>query len=375
MSEKKDYYEILGVSKNATEKEIKQAFRQLAKKWHPDVNDSPEAEEKFKEIQEAYAVLSDSDKRAKYDQYGHAAFDQANGFGGFSSADFDFSDIFSSIFGSSFGGGGFNSTSGSRQTSRRRGADVKTTIHVSFEEAAKGVTKTIKGPVSSICNHCHGSGAESPSDIKNCSHCGGNGYIVRQQQSFFGMTQVTQECPYCHGTGKEITKKCHECNGTGYTTKVEEIKVKIPAGISTGQGVRVHGKGKPGVNGGQMGDLIVYITIDDHEIFERVGNDVVMEIPLTFSQAALGAEIEVPTLYGKIRLKIPEGTQSGTKFKLKDKGFGIINSTRRGDQHVVVRVVTPKRLSKEQKDLFEKLSKTNERPEGFWDKVKNVFDK
>lgn len=363
---KRDYYEVLGIGKGATDDEIKKAYRSLAKKYHPDVSTEENAAEKFKEVQEAYDVLSDAQKRSQYDQFGHEGPNMGSGFGGF---DFGggfggFEDIFSSFF-----GGGRRSNS----TGNTRGRDLRTNITLTFEEAAFGVEKDINLSKYETCNTCNGLGAESKNDVEVCSRCRGRGRVVVEQNTILGRVQTETTCPTCGGKGKTIKKKCPSCNGEGRVKKTSKVTIRIPAGIEDGQGLKLSGRGEAGINGGVAGDLYVNVTVKPHEIFERDGLDVYMEMPITFSQAALGASIEVPTLTGNVVLKVPAGTQTGKKFRLTGKGILNSRTNSHGDQYVVVKVVTPTKLSKEQTELFEKLSKTNEKSGSFFDKVKKFF--
>lgn len=354
---KRDYYDVLGVSKNADASEIKKAYRKQAKKYHPDANDDPDAEEKFKEIQEAYEVLGDESKKATYDQYGHAAFDQnggAGGFGGFSGTGFGGFDDLSDIFGSFFGGG-FGSSRQSRANAPVQGDDKFLVLTIDFLEAAHGCEKEIEIMFDEECDHCHGTGAETPNDIHTCPTCGGTGIVNEQIRTAFGAMMQQKVCPTCHGTGKEITKKCHKCNGQGSIKKKIKVDLKVPSGINTGQQLRVSGKGERGTNGGPYGDLYVEINIRPHEFFTRDGKDVYLNVPISFSDAALGRKIDVPTVHGEVALTIPEGTQAKTKFRLKNKGIKDIRSKNYGNQYVVVDVVTPSKISREEKELFKKL--------------------
>jgi len=357
---KKDYYEVLGVSKDATEAEIKSAFRRLAKKYHPDVSKEPDAEEKFKEAQEAYAVLSDREKRKQYDQFGHAAFDN-NGTGGFDFSGFDFSDIIREAFGGSFGGGfsnfGFDDFSsfgrGSRTT---KGRDQIVEIDVSFEEAAFGAEKIISLTLNDTCDECHGKGGF---DIKTCDKCHGSGTVTKQQQTILGSFMTKSTCDKCGGSGETYTKECSKCHGKGRYVATKEIEVKVPAGIDTGNQLRIKGKGEAGTNGGPNGDIYLEFNVKDHPIFERVGNDIYLELPVTISEAALGCKKKVPTLYGNITLTIPPASQSGDKHRLRGKGIENVNSFGKGDMYIVLNVKIPKKLSRGQKKLFEELSKTD----------------
>jgi molecular chaperone DnaJ len=369
---KRDYYEVLGVSKNATKDEIKKAYRKLSKKYHPDVNKEPDAAEKFKEIKEAYEVLSDDQKRAHYDQFGHT--DPNQHFGGFGSdVDFDFGgfggfeDIFSSFFG------------GSRRrdpNAPRAGADLQYTMRLTFEEAVFGKETEIEIPREETCDTCHGSGAKPGTRKETCAHCHGTGQITIEQATPFGRIVNRRVCHYCGGTGQFIKEKCTTCRGTGRVKKRKKIHVKIPAGVDDGQQLRLAGQGEPGINGGPPGDLYIVFHVEPHEFFERDGDDIYCEVPLTFTQAALGGEIEVPTLHGKVKLKIPAGTQTGTKFRLKGKGVPNVRGYGHGDQHIRVRVVTPTKLTERQKQLlreFEQLSQGHQHEDSFFSKVKKAF--
>ena len=353
MSDKRDYYDVLGVEKSADDAAIKKAYRTLAKKYHPDVSTEDNAESKFKEVQEAYEVLSDSQKRGQYDRFGHqanngAGFGGAGGFGG--GFDFDINDIFSSFF-----GGGQTQ----RGNQRRKGQDMQRRMNISFEEAVFGAKKKIKVTVHEECHTCHGTGAHSKNDVKTCTQCNGRGTVVVEQQSIFGRTRTQTACPKCNGKGKEITKKCNTCNGEGIETQNKEVEVKVPAGIDTGQQIRLEGYGSKGFNGGPAGDLYILFNVKQHEFYERHGDDIVVEAPLTFTQAALGDTIKVPTPHGDVKLKIPAGTQNGTTFRLRSKGIPNVRTKRQGDEHVIIKVITPKNLSKQQSKLFEQLGKTD----------------
>ncbi|MDH2924779.1 molecular chaperone DnaJ [Nicoletella semolina] len=371
---KKDYYEILGLSKGASEQDIKRAYKRLAAKHHPDKNQgSKESEEKFKEIKEAYEVLGDSEKRAAYDQYGHAAFEQGGGFGGgggFSGGFGGFEDIFSEMFGGGFGGGG-------RRSRVVRGDDLQYNLEITLEEAVKGVKKEIRIQTLAECDTCHGSGAEAGSKVETCSHCGGHGRL-RRQQGFF-MTEVA--CPHCHGSGKKIEKVCKSCDGDGRVHKAKNLTVTIPAGVDTGNQLRLSGEGAAGENGAPAGDLYVVIHVKQHDIFERDGTNLYCEVPISFTMAALGGEIEVPTLDGKLKLKIPAETQTGKMFRLRGKGVSTPRSSYAGDLICKVIIETPVSLNEEQKELLRKLEeslegKSQHRPkhEGFFQGVKNFFD-
>ena len=357
MADKQDYYETLGISKGAGEDEIKRAYRQMAKKYHPDMNPgNAEAEQKFKEVNEAYEVLSDADKRAKYDQYGHAAFDPGAGFGGGGGfggfGDFDMGDIFSSFFGGGFGG----SRSQSRANAPQAGEDIGVRVVLSFEEAAFGCKREVSFARVQKCDDCAGSGAKKGTSPEKCSKCGGRGTVTVNQRTAFGMMQSTRACPDCNGTGKIIKTPCENCRGKGYVKINKKLDVSIPAGIDDGQRIALRGQGNEGRNGGPAGDLIIQVSVRPHAVFERDGNDLYCEIPITFAEAALGAKIKIPTLEGEIEYDIPEGTQTGTVFTIKQKGINAVNSRSRGHLYVKVVVETPKGLSSEQKKLLRQLA-------------------
>lgn len=388
MSEKRDYYEVLGVEKSASADEIKKAYRKMAMKYHPDKNPGDkEAEEKFKEANEAYEVLSDETKRATYDQYGHAGMEGGFGgagggsYGGFGGGGFEdiFSDIFSSFGGGGgFGGfGGFGGGGGGRR-GPSRGSDMKININLSFKEAVFGTEKKIKIKRQEECPTCHGSGAEPGSEAHTCDKCGGSGQIYIRQQTPFGTIQQTTVCDKCHGEGEIIDDPCHTCHGSGIQEKERTINIKIPAGVDNGSILPLRGEGNTGARGGGKGDLFVYISVKEDPIFKREEDDVYLEIPVTFVQAALGAELVVPTVDGKVKLKVPEGTQTGKVFRLKGKGVPNVNGRGRGDQYITVRVEVPRKLNKKQKELlraFDKETGNDNHQEGkkFWSKVKNAF--
>lgn len=360
MSEKRDYYEVLGISKDASEQEIKKAYRSLAKKYHPDMNKSPDAEEKFKEINEAYEVLSDPDKKAKYDQFGFAGVDPnaASGFGGFSSGSFD--DL-NDIFGSMFGGGGFSGFSGfggstsRNSTAPRKGQDRYMQMNVSFMDAIFGKNETINLSVDEKCSQCNGSGAASSSDIITCSRCNGSGRVVTQQRTAFGVFQSQSVCPDCNGTGKKIKKVCPKCHGEGYEHKRVSVDLKIPSGIQTGQQLRVQGKGERGINGGPNGDLYIEIRVASHEYFKREGKNIYITIPISNVDATLGCTVDVPTVHGDVELTIPAGTQNGAQLRIREKGVPDIRGGKAGDEIVEIKVEIPKKLSREEKELYQKL--------------------
>lgn len=369
---KQDYYELLGVSKSADEKEIKRAYKKLAMQYHPDrTQGDKEKEEKFKEIQEAYEVLSDKQKRANYDQYGHAAFEQGFGAGGGGFGGADFGDIFGDMFGDIFGGGG-------RGRQRVvRGDDLRYDLEITLEEAVKGTTKDIKIHTLVPCETCHGSGAEAGSKVETCPHCHGSGRL-RRQQGFFVTETV---CPTCHGTGKKIEKPCKTCHGDGRVNKPKNLSVKIPTGMDTGNQLRLSGEGAAGENGAPAGDLYVVIHVKEHHIFERDGSNLYCEVPISFTMAALGGEIEVPTLDGRVKLKIPEETQTGKLFRMRGKGVTSTRSGYAGDLICRIVVETPVKLKEEQKALLRKLEEslegqTKQRPKSssFLDGVKRFFD-
>lgn len=379
---KRDYYEVLGVSKTATQDELKKAYRKLARKYHPDLNkDNPEAAEKFKECNEAYSVLSDDQKRAQYDQFGHAAFENGGmgggpgaggfgGFGGFGGSGME--DIFDMFFGGQ-GRGGRSNNAGPQ-----RGADLRFDLEISFEEAAFGLEKEISLNRAETCGHCHGEGAEPGSKVETCPDCHGSGYVRFTQNTMFGQMVNERPCSRCHGEGKIISTPCRECRGTGTVKKTKKLKVKIPAGVDNGSRLRVSGEGEAGVKGGSSGDLYVYLYVKPHKFFERDGTTVLCEVPINIVQATLGAEIKVPTLDGQVTMKVPEGTQPGKVLRIKGKGIPSLRGGSRGDQLVRIKVVVPTKLSEKQKDALQKfadISKDNINPEekSFLNKVKDFF--
>ena len=357
---KRDYYEVLGVSKEADEKEIKSAFRKLAKKYHPDVSKEPDAAEKFKEAQEAYAVLSDEQKRRQYDQYGHAAFDQMNGGAGFDFSDFDFSDIFGDLFGSAFSGGfgGFGGFGGggSRGSRARRGDDKLMRVDLTFDEAVFGCKKKINLDVYEECDECSGKGGKGE---KTCSTCHGSGTVTAQQNTLFGAFMTRTTCPDCNGKGKTYSSTCSHCKGTGKVKENKTLEVKVPAGVDTGNQLRLAGKGDSGSNGGSNGDLYLEFRVKDHELFERDGNDIYLELPITITEAVLGCKKEIPTLYGNVKLTIEAGANTGDKHRLKGKGVEDLHSGSKGNMYVIINVVIPNKIDKKQKKLFEELEGTN----------------
>lgn len=362
MSEKRDYYEVLGISRNATPDEIKKAYRALAKKYHPDVNPgNAEAEQKFKEINEAYGILSDPEKRSQYDAYGHAAFEAGGGGGGYShGGGFDFGDIFSDIFGGAFGGGfGGGSRRSSASNGPVSGSDISSHLFITFEEAAFGCKKEISFSRIENCSHCHGTGADGGSGVESCPTCRGRGRVVTQQRTVFGIMQTESECPTCHGRGKIIKNPCKNCSGKGMVRVKRTETVEVPAGIDEGQSFALRGKGNQGRNGGPAGDLVIDVSVRPHAIFEREGKDLYCDVALSFVDVALGAEIKIPTLEGEVDFTIPEGTQTGTIFTLKQRGIAdVYRRGPRGNLYVKVNVETPKNLTKEQKEILQSFAKT-----------------
>lgn len=342
---KRDYYEVLGLAKGASKDEIKKAYRKLSKQYHPDINKEAGADEKFKEIAEAYEVLSDEQKRARYDQFGHEDPQAGFGGGGFSGGGFGgFEDIFSSFF----GGGGRRQD----PNAPRKGDDLQFRMTVDFMEAVFGKETEVEIPTEETCETCHGSGAKPGTTPQTCSHCNGAGEINQAVDTPFGRMMNRRTCPSCRGAGKIIVEKCTTCRGAGKVQKRKKIKVNIPAGVDDGQQLRVSGQGEPGINGGPAGDLYIVFSVRNHDQFERDGDDIYYELKLTFPQAALGDEIEVPTVHGKVKLKIPAGTQSGAQFRIKDKGVKNVHGYGTGHQYVIVKVVTPTKLTEKQKQLL-----------------------
>lgn len=397
MADKRDYYEVLGVDKNATADQIKKAYRKLAMKYHPDVNKEPGAEDKFKEINEAYEVLSDQDKRQKYDQFGFAGVDpnfasanggfQGQGFGGFEdlfgqggfggfggfggsssgfgSGGFSFDDLF---------GGGFGSGSQRQANRPRQGNDHYMQMNIDFMDSVKGKTETIALDVDEPCSHCHGTGADSPADVEVCTKCHGTGTVMEQMQTPFGTIQQQVVCSECGGKGEKIKVKCHECGGKGYEHKKVKLDIKIPEGIQSGQQIRIPGKGGLGENGGPNGDLYIEVLVRPDSRFRREGNDIYVTVPVDALDATLGAVIEVPTVHGDVDLKIPEGTQPNQKFRLKGKG--IKSRSGQGDQYVEVKVQIPKKLDKRQRDLYEQIRSGHDaEPKNIFERFKSNMDK
>lgn len=391
---KRDYYEVLGVSKDADEAAIKKAYRALAKKYHPDMNPGDkEAEKKFKEASEAYAVLSDAEKRRQYDQFGHAAFEGgtggAGGFGGFDFSGADFSDIFGDIFGDLFGG---SRRGGRGGNGPMKGASIRKSIRITFEEAVFGCEKELDLILKDPCEDCNGTGAKPGTSPETCPKCGGRGQVVYTSQSFFGTVQNVQTCPTCGGSGKVIKEKCSKCAGTGYTSSRKKIKVSIPAGIDNGQSVRIRDKGEPGVNGGPRGDLLVEVNVSHHPVFQRQDVHIFSTVPISFAVAALGGDIRIKTVDGDVIYTVRPGTKTDTKVRLKGKGVpSLRNPQVRGDHYVTLVIQTPERLSAEAKEVLRKFDELtgntlhqNDNPDenkgekkkkkGFMDKMKEVFE-
>ncbi len=345
----RDYYEILGVARNASIDDIKAAFRKLARQYHPDVSKETDAEEKFKEINEAYGVLSDPEKRARYDQYGRAGLGDIGGMPDF--ATMDFSDIFEQFFGINMGGGG-------RSRRARRGRDLQMQVTLTFEEAVFGVEKEIEVTRNEVCGTCHGSGAEPGSGPQRCPTCGGRGEVRQVRQTIFGSMMQTATCPSCNGRGEVISNPCRTCRGNGLERKTVRKVVPIPAGVDTGTQIRLGGEGEPGVNGGPLGNLYIVINVKQHTFFKRRENDILLNLDINVAQAVLGAEVEVPTVDGKEKLKIPAGTQPGKIFRIKARGVPHLRKSGRGDELVIINVEIPSRLTKEQREIFERLAAT-----------------
>ncbi len=363
---KRDYYEVLGVSKSATDAEIKSAFRNLAKKYHPDVSKEPDAAEKFKEAQEAYAVLSDAEKRRQYDQFGHAAFDQmGGGAGGFDFSGFDFSDIFGDLF-----GGGFGFGSGRNSSRARQGQDLLIRMDLTFEEAVFGCKKEVELNVQENCDTCHGKGGF---DEETCSTCHGSGQITAEQRTLFGTFMTKTTCSTCGGKGRTYKTKCSTCKGTGKVRVHKMKEVKVPAGVDTGNRLRLAGAGEAGINGGPSGDVYIEFRVKSHPLYERDGNDVYLELPITITEAVLGCKKEIPTLYGTVKLAIPAGSETNDKHRLKGKGIEDVSTGKKGDMYVILSIHIPKKLSKEQKKLFEELAHTKLDDSSDFDKIQKYL--
>ena len=355
--QKRDYYEVLGVSRGASEAEIKKAYRKLAKENHPDLHPGDkEAEARFKEVNEAYEVLSDADKKARYDQYGHAGVDPNFGAGGGFDGSFDFGDL-GDIFGSFFGGG-FGGGRRTNPNAPQRGESIRLSLAISFEEAAFGCEKSVTVERMEICDTCHGNGCAPGSTPEVCPECHGTGTVQVRRQTPMGVFATSSPCTRCGGKGKIIHQPCKDCHGTGAVRKRKTIQASIPAGIDNGQTISIRGQGNAGKNGGPAGDLLITITVRPHELFRREGTSVLCEAPITFAQAVLGAELEIPTIDGKVKYELPEGTQSGTTFRLKGKGIPALNGRGRGDQYVTVYIETPRNLNKEQKEALKKFAES-----------------
>ena len=392
---KRDYYEVLGVDRNADDAALKKAYRALAKKYHPDINPGDkEAEKKFKEASEAYAVLSDAEKRRQYDQFGHAAFEggaggAGGGFGGFDFNGADFGDIFGDIFGDLFGGGRRGGRAGNGPM---QGANIRKGVRITFEEAVFGCEKELEVVIKDPCTTCNGTGAKPGTSPATCPKCGGKGQVVYTSQSFFGTVQNVQTCPDCHGTGKIIKEKCSDCAGTGYVASKKTIQVSIPAGIDNGQSIRIRGKGEPGTNGGPRGDLLVEVTVSRHPVFGRQDMHIFSTAPISFAQAALGGDVRIKTVDGDVLYNVKPGTKTDTKVRLKGKGVpSLRNKQVRGDHYVTLVIQTPEKLSAEAKEAlrkfdaltgntlnqdidFEKTDKKKGKKKGFMDKLKESFE-
>ena len=392
---KRDYYEVLGVDRNADDAALKKAYRALAKKYHPDMNPGDkEAEKKFKEASEAYAVLSDAEKRRQYDQFGHAAFEggaggAGGGFGGFDFSGADFGDIFGDIFGDLFGGGRRGGRAGNGPM---QGANIRKGVRITFEEAVFGCEKELEVVIKDPCTTCNGTGAKPGTSPETCQKCGGKGQVVYTSQSFFGTVQNVQTCPDCHGTGKIIKEKCSDCAGTGYVASKKTIQVSIPAGIDNGQSIRIRGKGEPGTNGGPRGDLLVEVTVSRHPVFGRQDMHTFSTAPISFAQAALGGDVRIKTVDGDVLYNVKPGTKTDTKVRLKGKGVpSLRNKQVRGDHYVTLVIQTPEKLSAEAKEALrkfdaltgntlnqdidsEKTDKKKGKKKGFMDKLKESFE-
>lgn len=382
MSTKRDYYEVLGVDKNADAQALKKAYRKMAMKYHPDRNpDNKEAEEKFKEVNEAYEVLSDDTKRRTYDQFGHEGVNGQGGFGqgGFSGQGFGgFEDIFGDMFGDIFGGGFGGGRA--RRRGPERGADIRQDVNITFEEAAFGKKMSIKINRSEECSECHGSGAKPGTSKKTCPTCNGAGEVRTVQRTPFGNIASSRTCSACNGEGEVVESPCNKCSGQGSTRKVKTIEVDIPAGIDDGQMIKLSGQGELGSKGGPRGDLYIVVNVKSHPLFTREGNDIYFDMPITFVQAALGDEIEVPTLDGKVKYTVPEGTQTGTVFRLREKGIPRLRGNSRGDQYIKVVVDTPRKLNERQKDILREFAKecgeeVHEKKRTFGQKIEDMFKK
>lgn len=383
MAEKRDYYDVLGVDKNASKEELKKAYRKLSKKYHPDINKEPGADEKFKEVTEAYEVLSDEQQRAAYDQYGHAGTQGGFGGGGFGGGGYQsygggFEDIFDTFFGGGGGFGGFGGSSRRDPNAPRQGDDLQYTLDLEFEEAIFGTEKTIKYKREEGCHYCDGTGAQPGTQPKTCPTCGGRGVQNVVRDTPLGRVQTQSVCSTCGGTGQIIEKKCDHCQGKGREAATHTVKVKVPAGVEDGQSMRLSGQGNEGYNNGPAGDLYVVFRVKRSDIFERHGAEIRFTLPINFAQAALGDEVEVPTVHGKVAMKIPAGTQTGATFRLKGKGAPKLNGKTNGDQQVVVKVITPKDLNDKQKQALRDFAEASgdnvsEEEQNLFDKIKKAF--
>ncbi|MBU1141893.1 MAG: molecular chaperone DnaJ [Firmicutes bacterium] len=367
MADKRDYYDVLGVAKNASEDDIKKAYRTLAKKYHPDVSSEHAAESKFKEVQEAYDTIGDAQKRATYDQYGHSG-SPFGGAGGQGFGDFGgFGDIFSQFF-----GGGQKQRHNTHGP--QRGEDLERSVTIDFMEAVLGTKKTISVEIDDECHVCHGSGAESSKDIEVCDRCHGDGVINVEQRTMFGSMRTQQACPKCGGAGKIIKKRCSTCNGRGHVKQTKTVDVNIPAGVDNNMSLKVAGYGNGGTKGGSQGDLYLTFRVRPHKVFQRRDDDIILEIPITITQAVLGATVEIPTIYGDVDLKIPSGIEHGTILRMREKGIQNVRSKRKGDQQVIVEIKIPKNLSLAEKKLYEQLEKMESKEkDSSWAKFKNLF--
>ena len=394
LADKRDYYEVLGVAKDASENEIRKAYHKKAKKFHPDLNPGDkDSEAKFKEAGEAYEVLSDKDKKARYDQFGHAGVDPSygagsggggfggfGGFGGASGGGVDFGDIFETFFGGGFGGGGGFGRSQTNPNAPRRGNDIRVSLVLSFMEAVHGATKTITITKQESCTECGGTGAEKGSTPESCPECNGSGFVVASKRTAFGMMQESRPCVRCGGKGKIVKSPCKKCHGSGRTNAQHTLELKVPAGVDDDQNIRQRGMGDAGLNGGPAGDLIVIVTVRPDAMFERSQYDVYVNVPISFAQATLGAKVQVPTIDGKVEYTVPDGTQSGKVFRLKNKGIPYVNGHGRGDQYVKVNVEIPQKLTKAQKDALNKFESSMkeenyEQRKSFNRRMKDMFTK
>lgn len=370
MADKRDFYDVLGVQKGANDDDIKKAYRGLAKKYHPDVSKEPNAEAKFKEVQEAYDTLSDPQKRATYDQYGH----QGSPFGGAGSGFSGFGDFggFQDIFSQFFGGG----QRGKKENYNgpQRGEDLERTVTIDFMEAVLGTKKPISVEVEEECHVCHGLGAESSKDVEVCDRCHGDGFINVEQRTMFGAMRTQQACPKCGGAGKVIKKRCQTCNGRGLVKTVKNVDVNIPAGVDNNMSLKVAGYGNGGTKGGSAGDLYLNFRVRPHKVFKRQDDDIILEVPITITQAVLGSTIDIPTIYGDVSLKVPAGIEHGTVLRMREKGIQNVRTKRKGDQQVIIEIKVPKNLSQQEKKLYEQLEKLEiPEKESSWQKFKNLF--